>query len=47
VVADAEVGGRSGSLSGRYRKDADQATPSSAARQRLTERHDLSLPPRT
>jgi len=33
-----------GWLSGRYRKDADQATPFSAARQRLAERYDLSLP---
>jgi aldo/keto reductase family protein len=33
-----------GWLSGRYRKDADQATPFSAARRRLAERFDLSLP---
>jgi aryl-alcohol dehydrogenase-like predicted oxidoreductase len=33
-----------GWLSGRYRKDADAPTPTSAARQRLTDRYDLSLP---
>jgi aryl-alcohol dehydrogenase-like predicted oxidoreductase len=33
-----------GWLSGRYRKDADAPTPTSAARQRLTARYDLSLP---
>ena len=33
-----------GWLSGRYRKDAEQATPFSAARRRLAERYDLSLP---
>jgi aryl-alcohol dehydrogenase-like predicted oxidoreductase len=33
-----------GWLSGRYRKDADQAAPFSAARRRLAERFDLSLP---
>jgi aryl-alcohol dehydrogenase-like predicted oxidoreductase len=33
-----------GWLSGRYRKDADVAGPTSAARQRLTNRYDLSLP---
>jgi aryl-alcohol dehydrogenase-like predicted oxidoreductase len=33
-----------GWLSGRYRKDADAPTPTSAARQRLVERYDLSLP---
>jgi aryl-alcohol dehydrogenase-like predicted oxidoreductase len=33
-----------GWLSGRYRKHADQATPFSAARRRLAERFDLSLP---
>ena len=33
-----------GWLSGRYRKDADQTTPFSAARRRLAERFDLSLP---
>jgi aryl-alcohol dehydrogenase-like predicted oxidoreductase len=33
-----------GWLSGRYRKDANLPTPFSAARQRLAERYDLSLP---
>jgi aryl-alcohol dehydrogenase-like predicted oxidoreductase len=33
-----------GWLSGRWRKDADEQTPTSAARQRLVERYDLSLP---
>jgi aryl-alcohol dehydrogenase-like predicted oxidoreductase len=33
-----------GWLSGRYRTDADQRTPFSAARRRLAERFDLSLP---
>jgi aryl-alcohol dehydrogenase-like predicted oxidoreductase len=33
-----------GWLSGRYRGDADQAAPFSAARRRLAERFDLSLP---
>jgi aryl-alcohol dehydrogenase-like predicted oxidoreductase len=33
-----------GWLSGRYRKDADQQAPFSAARRRLAERFDLSLP---
>ena len=33
-----------GWLSGRYRKDAEQRTPFSAARQRLAERYDMSLP---
>jgi aryl-alcohol dehydrogenase-like predicted oxidoreductase len=33
-----------GWLSGRWRKDADNPTPTSAARQRLAERYDLSLP---
>ena len=33
-----------GWLSGRYRKDAEVAGPTSAARQRLTNRYDLSLP---
>jgi aryl-alcohol dehydrogenase-like predicted oxidoreductase len=33
-----------GWLSGRYRQDADQATPFSAARRRLAERFDLALP---
>jgi aryl-alcohol dehydrogenase-like predicted oxidoreductase len=33
-----------GWLSGRYRKDAETPTPASAARQRLAERYDLSLP---
>jgi aryl-alcohol dehydrogenase-like predicted oxidoreductase len=33
-----------GWLSGRYRRDADQAAPFSAARWRLAERFDLSLP---
>jgi aryl-alcohol dehydrogenase-like predicted oxidoreductase len=33
-----------GWLSGRWRKDADAPAPTSAARQRLTERYDLSLP---
>jgi aryl-alcohol dehydrogenase-like predicted oxidoreductase len=33
-----------GWLSGKYRKDADAPTPTSAARQRLTDRYDLSLP---
>jgi aryl-alcohol dehydrogenase-like predicted oxidoreductase len=33
-----------GWLSGRYRKDADVAGPTSAARQRLTNRYDLALP---
>jgi aryl-alcohol dehydrogenase-like predicted oxidoreductase len=33
-----------GWLSGRYRRDADQAAPFSAARRRLAERFDLSLP---
>jgi aryl-alcohol dehydrogenase-like predicted oxidoreductase len=33
-----------GWLSGRWRKDADTPTPTSAARQRLTDRYDLSLP---
>jgi aryl-alcohol dehydrogenase-like predicted oxidoreductase len=33
-----------GWLSGRWRKDADAPAPASAARQRLTERYDLSLP---
>jgi aryl-alcohol dehydrogenase-like predicted oxidoreductase len=33
-----------GWLSGRYRRDPDQATPFSAARRRLAERFDLSLP---
>jgi len=33
-----------GWLSGRYRLDADQTTPFSAARRRLAERFDLSLP---
>jgi aryl-alcohol dehydrogenase-like predicted oxidoreductase len=33
-----------GWLSGRYRKDADVAGPTSAARRRLTNRYDLSLP---
>jgi aryl-alcohol dehydrogenase-like predicted oxidoreductase len=33
-----------GWLSGRYRKDADVTGPTSAARQRLTNRYDLSLP---
>jgi hypothetical protein len=30
--------------SGRYRSDADQQAPFSAARRRLAERYDLSLP---
>jgi aryl-alcohol dehydrogenase-like predicted oxidoreductase len=33
-----------GWLSGRYRTDVDQRTPFSAARRRLAERFDLSLP---
>ena len=33
-----------GWLSGRWRKDADNPTPTSYARQRLAERYDLSLP---
>jgi aryl-alcohol dehydrogenase-like predicted oxidoreductase len=33
-----------GWLSGRYRKDAEAAGPTSVARQRLTNRYDLSLP---
>ncbi len=33
-----------GWLSGRHRKDAEQAAPFSAARRRLAERYDLSLP---
>ena len=33
-----------GWLSGRYRQDADQTRPFSAARRRLAERFDLSLP---
>jgi aryl-alcohol dehydrogenase-like predicted oxidoreductase len=33
-----------GWLSGRYRKDTEIAGPTSAARQRLTNRYDLSLP---
>jgi aryl-alcohol dehydrogenase-like predicted oxidoreductase len=33
-----------GWLSGRYRKDADVTGPTSAARRRLTNRYDLSLP---
>jgi aryl-alcohol dehydrogenase-like predicted oxidoreductase len=33
-----------GWLSGRYRRDADRAVPFSAARRRLAERFDLSLP---
>jgi aryl-alcohol dehydrogenase-like predicted oxidoreductase len=33
-----------GWLSGRYRKDADRPTPTSAARRRLADRYDLSLP---
>ncbi|MCW3002867.1 MAG: aldo/keto reductase [Conexibacter sp.] len=33
-----------GWLSGRWRKDADSPAPTSAARQRLTDRYDLSLP---
>jgi diketogulonate reductase-like aldo/keto reductase len=33
-----------GWLSGRYRKDADQAAPTSVARQRLANRFDMSLP---
>jgi aryl-alcohol dehydrogenase-like predicted oxidoreductase len=33
-----------GWLSGRWRRDADSPTPTSAARQRLTARYDLSLP---
>ena len=33
-----------GWLSGRYRKDADQQAPFSAARRRLAQRFDLSLP---
>jgi aryl-alcohol dehydrogenase-like predicted oxidoreductase len=33
-----------GWLSGRWRKDADNPTPTSPARQRLAERYDLSLP---
>jgi aryl-alcohol dehydrogenase-like predicted oxidoreductase len=33
-----------GWLSGRYRRDADRAAPFSAARRRLAERFDLSLP---
>lgn len=33
-----------GWLSGRYRKNADVPPPTSSARQRLTERYDLSLP---
>jgi aryl-alcohol dehydrogenase-like predicted oxidoreductase len=33
-----------GWLSGRYRRDADQQGPFSAARRRLAERFDLSLP---
>ena len=33
-----------GWLSGRWRKGADTPTPTSAARQRLTERYDMSLP---
>jgi len=33
-----------GWLSGRWRKDADPQTPTSPARQRLTERYDLSMP---
>jgi aryl-alcohol dehydrogenase-like predicted oxidoreductase len=33
-----------GWLSGRYRQDADQQAPFSAARRRLAERFDLSLP---
>ena len=33
-----------GWLSGRWRKGADTPTPTSAARQRLAERYDLSLP---
>ena len=42
VIAWSPLAG--GWLSGRYRKDADQTTPFSAARQRLAERYDLSLP---
>jgi aryl-alcohol dehydrogenase-like predicted oxidoreductase len=33
-----------GWLSGKYRKDADVPTPTSKARQRLTDRYDMSLP---
>jgi aryl-alcohol dehydrogenase-like predicted oxidoreductase len=33
-----------GWLSGRWRKDAQTPTPTSAARQRLTDRYDMSLP---
>jgi aryl-alcohol dehydrogenase-like predicted oxidoreductase len=33
-----------GWLSGRYRKDGDQAGPTSSARQRLADRFDMSLP---
>jgi aryl-alcohol dehydrogenase-like predicted oxidoreductase len=33
-----------GWLTGRWRKDADNPTPTSYARQRLAERYDLSLP---
>ncbi len=33
-----------GWLSGRWRKDADNPTPTSAARQRLADRYDLSMP---
>jgi aryl-alcohol dehydrogenase-like predicted oxidoreductase len=33
-----------GWLSGRWRKDADSPAPTSAARRRLTDRYDLSLP---
>jgi len=33
-----------GWLTGRWRKDAENPTPTSAARQRLADRYDLSLP---
>jgi aryl-alcohol dehydrogenase-like predicted oxidoreductase len=33
-----------GWLSGRWRKDADNPTPTSPARQRLADRYDLTLP---
>jgi hypothetical protein len=39
-----EPAGRWLAVSGRYRQDADQATPFSAARRRLAERFDLALP---
>ena len=44
VAAEAFIHGYRGWLSGRYRKDADQQAPFSAARRRLAERFDLSLP---